>query len=275
VVGVALVYPWLGRFARLVERLVPRPAAAIVVDLPKSALSIPAVAIATGRAAAAKATIEALRLALLALRGSSRDATQDKLLTRALELARDPKKLLERTDDPARDLAARIAGVKELFLELSQYLAKVETPPSRASDLRRTRIELLHAIDHAQRLVKAAESSERRQRVEQEDELRELADPVIDALEPLATETHEIDAQWLAETAEHVRRCAKEDADRRALHRDSVLERLGRGKLEPEQADKLLAAARWIGKTPKHAARAFLHLASQLPDEDDNGDDEQ
>ena len=52
-----------------------------------------------------------------------------------------------------------------------------------------------------------------------------------------------------------------------------MLERLARGKLGPEQADKLLAAARWIGKTPKHAARAFLHLASRLPDDDDNGDD--
>lgn len=272
VLGVVLVYPWLDRFAKLVERIVPKPARAVVADLPKSSLSVPAVALESARTTAARATLEATRLAVSAMRGRSRDREEANLLRVALDLARDPKKLLARAQDPARALAERIHGLGELLTELTVYLGKIDTP-RHAGAISHERVALLHAVDHIRRLVRVAESSERKGRVEEQAELRALADPIIDALEPLIRDDIEVDSTWIARGAEAARECSREDRRRRDAHRDGVLERLGSGELEPEAADKLLGAARWVGKTPKHVARAFRYLGAgaqpELEDEDE------
>ncbi len=261
VLGVSLVYPWLDRFAKLVERIVPKPAQVVVADLPKSSLSVPAVALESARTTAAKAAREATRLAVSAMRGRSRDQAEANLLRAALELARDPKKLLERAQDPARALAERIRGLDEVLTDLTVYLGKIDAPRT-AGVVSHERVALLHAVDHIRRLVRVAESSDRKGRVEAQAELRALADPIIEAFEPLLGDDVEVDRAWIAEVMEVSRACSRADKRRRDEHRESVLERLASGALDADTADKLLAAARWVGKTPKHAARAFRYLSA-------------
>ncbi|MGH1344842.1 MAG: Na/Pi cotransporter family protein [Nannocystales bacterium] len=275
VLGVALVYPWLDRFAKLVERIVPRSAQAVVADLPKSSLSVPAVALESARMTAANAALEASRLAVSAMRGRSGDRDEANLLRVALDLAREPKKLLARSPDAARELAERIQGLDAVLTELTVYLGKIDTPRN-AGVVNHERVALLHAVDHVRRLVRVAGSSDRKGRVEEQPELRALADPTIEALEPLLADGVEVGRVWIADVAEVARRCGREDRRRRDVHREHVLERLGSGELEPGTADQLLAAARWVGKTPKHVARAFQYLGEgALPqienEEEDDG----
>jgi len=261
VLGVLLVYPWLGGFARLVERIVPRPKEAVVVDLPRSALSVPAVALQAARNGAATVTLEALRVALIALRGRDRDAPEGKLVTRALELLRDPKHLLQGDEDGAAALAKRMRGVETLLGDLEAYLGKVQTSRNRG-EVQSEHIELLHALDHVRRLLSVASSEERRGLARDEAELRALADPILESLEGLTRDVHEASAAWLVHAAPIAKACAKDDRDRRETHRHDVMRRTAAGELDAAEANRLLAASRWIGKTPKHAARALHHLAA-------------
>ena len=259
--GVLLVYPWLGRFARLVERIVPRPKETIVIDLPRAALSVPAVALQAARNGAATATLEALRVALVALRGRDRDAPEARRITRALALLRDPKQLLQGEDDGAEALAKRIRGVETLLSDLETYLGQVQTSRNRG-EVQAEHIELLHALDHLRRLLSVAQSQERRGLARDEPELRALADPILEALDGLVEDIHEASPAWLDRAAPIARACAVADRNRREAHRDDVMRRIAAGEIDAAYATRLLAASRWIGKTPKHAASALKHLAT-------------
>ena len=259
--GVLLVYPWLGRFAHLVERLVPRPKETIVVDLPRSALGVPAVALQAARNGAATATLEALRVALVALRGRDREAPEAKLLTRALELVRDPKQLIQGNDDGAEALAKRMRGVETLLSDLEAYLGKIQSPRNRG-EIEAEHIELLRGLDHARRLLSVAESEERRGLAQNEAELRALAQPIIETLAGIIEGVSEATPAWVAQAAPVAKACAKADRARREEHRYDVMRRTAEGELDAVEANRLLAASRWIGKTPKHAARALQHLAT-------------
>jgi phosphate:Na+ symporter len=258
--GVLLVYPWLGRFARLVERMVPRPTRAVEIDLPRSSLSVPAIAIESARRGAVTAATEALRVVLAALRPRSEHDENAGLFERALALARDPRELLIGEDRATRELAERLAGTEELVSELARYVDRLRTGGG-ADTIREDRVQLLHAIDHVRRLLRIVRENDRRDLVQGRPELLELAKPVVEDLTPLLESEVIRDAEWLSRAARLARDCSRADRDRRDRHRVEVLTRLADGKLDPEDAADLLAASRWIGKVSKHAARAFAHLA--------------
>mgnify|MGYP000049767093 CR=1 FL=1 len=226
--GVAVVYPWLGRFAKVVERIVPQPADALVVDLPRSALGVPAVALQAAHNATVQAARECLHIALLALRG------------------------------PSRDAGRRLHAAERSLRKIEQYLAEVQTARNRG-ELQGDHIELLRAVDHTHRLLAVAHSATRRETAQREHELRTIADPILETCAPLVDAP--LDAQWLSVANDTITACAAADRKRRRRHRDEVMRRIATGELEADEGARLLASSRWIGKTPKQAAAAFRHLS--------------
>lgn len=261
-VGVAIVFPFTHRFARLVEAIVPSHQPAVVRRLDRTALQVPAVALEAARRATAEMTTEAVELAVVSLRSAAEPEDRGAGWRRVLHILSDPRALLEGGgDDPAHALAGRMRQASAAAVEISTYLSRIRTS-AQPTGIRDEHVELLHAVDHLRRLVVTTEREDELAVIEGDADLRRLAAGVVQDLQPALARIPGADAaQSIAAAAEQLRLAAARESERREAHRVILLARLADGELEPAEAEIRLRAARWIGKVPKHAYRAFLHLA--------------
>lgn len=261
VIGVAIFFPLLERFARVVERMVP-PRHVVAVEPPsRAALQVPAMALEGARRAVADATSVALTLGYEMLRQATARSPTLPPLRRAVKVLTDPRSLLDGEDEDTRSLANRLQGLRTALDEVSAYLGRINTS-GEATALRDEHVELLHAVDHTRRLGKAIEDAERLEHVRTDPKLRSLAAEVVRNLEPLMPRVAGArDVETLAALAKDLKAIRKDESRHRDAHRVTLLARIADGELTPQDADALLSASRWIGKLPRHAHRAFLHLA--------------
>lgn len=222
--GVAIMLPWIGTFARALERLVPDRGPRLTRRLDPSVTALAPVA------------VEAAQHTL-------RDIA-------ALISERIPALIAHR-----RSLdEATAAAVRSALLEVRRFIGRVRSHPETAAEHRR-HLAALHALDHLEQLIEACD--ERLPRTP-DAEIDRAGAAFIDTLERagpwLRGEDVEPPDALLGEASAAL-------AHLRRHHRRRVLDETAAGRLEPAEGMSRLEAIRWIDRLAYHLWRAVHHMA--------------
>lgn len=221
--GVVLILPFVGRFARVVMRIVPEREQVLTRHLDATVTNVPAVAIE-----AARRTVAEIVLTLF--------AAQRKLLSRASG------------DKETLDTADAALG------EVRRFLAAVRTSPEAALEHRR-HISTLHAIDHIDRILEELKMPVAGTLMNFPQESRRIERGLDLALDWLSGTTSEVPLDsWQSIT--------EELAHTRLARRKEILEKTAIGLIDPEEAERLLDGLRWFDRIGYHTWRAIHHLAA-------------
>jgi len=242
VFGVALVLPWLARFAALVSRLVPDRGAALTRYLSAASADDAAVAVESARTT---------------------------LLMCATELADELRVMATRVGAPRERAAARVRvqRVRGALDEVRTFLLPVRSGEvdggdgDREAD-RRRHVSVLHALDHLASAVRLSERSDVVDRFAQASAvagLRRHLDQGLEALAVwgplLAPEGPADDLLALFGSVPDVRRAARRD----------VLRQLAHGAADPDVAEDDLEALAWAQALAHHLLRSVHHLREPAP----------
>ena len=258
--GVALFFPFARRFARLVKRIVPAHKLA-EVELPSTAvLQVPALALEAARKGAASAAAAALGLAVDAL-GRRGNGDDENAWRRALTSLADPRQVLTGEDEATREIFSRIKALDTAVEGVAAYLARIRTSGQPAI-LRDEHVELVHAVDHTRRLVRAIRDVQTMERIAEDQDLQRLVTRTADELSTITKRLGEKDeVDQLAATSVRLEHACDTEKERRSAYRAIVLARIADGDIDPADGDERLKISRRIGKVPKHAYRTYLHLS--------------
>gem|GEM_PF-101317 len=274
VFGVALFFPFVDRFARAVERLVPERNAVALEPPSTAVLQVPALALEAARKGAAATAREAVALCAESLRRTP-DVMVEFVPWRRILALTDPRAILTGEDEATRKLVARVRGLRVAVDDLATYLGRVRTS-GHPTPLRDEHVEILHAVDHLRRLVTAIEDADTLELTHRDPDLRRISAELADALAPIPEALDEsTEPIVLARCAGMANAAAAACARHRDAHRVITLARLADGDVTTDEADARLHAARWLGKFPKRTHRALLHLgwtAGSRPPADDPED---
>lgn len=251
--GVALLLPVVGGFARLVERMLPRREPELTRFLDRASLGVPGAAVEAARRTVAGAMAVACGVVGRALR---REAASSREVARA---RRDVSEALEQT---------------RLFLSERREPPSSRTEGSRLADV-------LHALDHAARLAERAEdwaSEDRSAALSRDGQAARAAAIAAEVLGkaaavagevaaprgPRESESSVADASAAANVAVVAagEGLSRELADLRRSHRARVLEDASRGEspLTAAEAIDHVEAVRLLDKLTLHAWRGVAHL---------------
>lgn len=273
ILGVALVFPFVNPFARLVMRVVPERGDLPTRRLDKAALQAPGLALEAAR----RTGIELGALTAQAIDGVLDYATSpvsapNNLLDRATRLVREPRRLLTGEDAAAAAVDSRLKVLDAALAELRTYLGQIH--PARASDAHREHLAIVYATDHLQRVAHAARDARMLAALALDAPLRDAADALRAELFPvgraligrssesvvarLAPDGHLDDPGVLDDEGVRaavdtlIAGCAR----RRVAHRADLLNRMAAGELDASDTDELLDANRWLAELGRCVARA-------------------
>lgn len=228
-VGVALFLPWVHRFARLVERLLPDEAGdALTARLDNSMLSIPSVALEASARALEQITLRLLDVYGEMLAGQGADTRHAKL-SHAGQALDEIYRFVGRIELPAKD--ARTGEQRLAQLHALDHLMRFRT---RLTDLSQAAVDLTEpgygwALDHSRQILALA-----RQGIETHDLFTHQ-----EALEQHATALTGVSREV----------------------RNDVLQGTTAVPESAANALKLSDTARWLERTGHHIARICHHLA--------------
>jgi len=245
VVGVAVLLPVTAGFTRLVERILPSKQTALERALDPSALENPVIVIETARRVVAGVVAQTAASVSDALGGDARGASQD-----------------------IAAAGAALSSVRDFLTELKQ------PPETEAERLHMT--SMLHALDHASRLVEAVASDEfREQQVRVARDLRAAEHCVQAMYETQAvcrsiTSESGLSAQaspigWNVSTEMEAALANLEGATRELSilerdHRSAALASVSPGQMTAADAFAQIEAARKLTQIAHHAWRSTAHL---------------
>lgn len=233
-VGALIVLPFVDRFARHVERLVPEKDPSPTQHLDDSLLHAPTVA------------LEATRRAL-------RDTTREVASTLAGVLT--PPHLPAQTELRRARAAATLDRIQRFFARI---------PPVGDEPLSNLRAGQMHAIDHLSRLLGRIEPPESVRRVLAREELRagrELCQALLTQAE--AGLGPQPSPQWL----QAVTLQSAALADLRKRQRPQLLGATSEGSATPDETLDLLDAMRWLDRIGYHTWRLCHYLETPPPAE--------
>ena len=231
--GVLFILPFTGRFARLIKRLVPEKQSPYVIELEPSLLGTPPLA------------LTAVQQVVL---------VEYSLLLNHVEAVLDPGQSRKRAD---------LQRMQAILDETQDYLDTIV--PAGKDDASRVRLlDLVHTLDHLQRLHERCEEDEDRAITARE--TRELSS--MHGL--LAHMVHEVIEAIASERWETVVRRSQE-AEQALLQqvdpqRDLIASRVADDSLTVPEATDCLEAIRWLFRVSHHVARINYHLANALMD---------
>ncbi|MEX0692098.1 MAG: Na/Pi symporter [Gemmatimonadales bacterium] len=226
VLGGLAFLPWLGRFAHLIERLVPERGPRFTQGLDRSTRAMPSVAIEAVRhtlAGVAEAVQRIARNVVLPERGAN--GVPPDVLTRAL--------------DDTRTFLGSVRGEGE------------------SADEHQRHLNALHALDHLDRLWHACRHAPKTGAF--------TADPVVEAAAREIMAALDAWSPWL-EAPDGPRPTldladvSTKQAERRRMHRTGVLDATAAGRINPADAAVALDAMRWLDRVAYHAWRTIHHL---------------
>lgn len=228
-VGVAIFLPFIGTFARWIERLLPERGPPLTRLLDDSLLAAPAVA------------LEATRRTLVDIAAKLVDLVQPMLESSATGV-----------DDGRR------AELHDAIEHTQRFYARIPSPAEHET-LAGLRITLLHATDHldrlADRLAPPAETREALLQPPLRQAVSECRKVLALALKGLGGQAPE---GWLVELAGHAEALATLQRDERL----AILRQTASGSRAPLEAMRALDAIRWLERVSNHAWRACYHLAA-------------
>ncbi len=231
--GVILILPFTGHFARMIKRLVPEKRSPYAIELEQSLLETPSLA------------LTAVQKVVLVEYG---------LLLNHIEAVLDPGQSGARAD---------LSRMQSILDETQVYLDAIV--PAGKDDASRIRmLDLVHTLDHLQRLHERCEEDEDRAITARE--TRELSS------------MHGLLAHMVHETVEaigrngwdHIVRHSRE-AEQAVIQqvdplRDLIANRVADDGIGVPQATDCLEAIRWLHRVSHHIARINYHLEKALVD---------
>ncbi len=235
VIGAILFLPLLHQIGRLILRIVPEPRPSFTRDLDKTVSTVPAVAVV-----AAHRTV-------LGVTGA------------VFEMA--SRRLLEGVDAPSTD----VDEARSALADARGFLASVRSRPDHDESYAR-HLSVLHAIDHADRLVERMVETAHLDAIERDAEVRATATALGEALavgarwcegESTSAPYAGVDDVASRDVIESV---AQQIAARRAADRPTTFARAARGEISPDEAATLDGAMRWLERLGHHASRSAHHL---------------
>ncbi len=228
--GVVMFLPWLGRFAGMIERIIPERGPSLTRHLDD-------------------ALIEEATMASDAAMRTMRDIAHE-----TFDAVR--RRLAAPKHAPPHE---RLERIDQALGEVRRYLGRIAAQPDEASKAYPTQLSMLHALDHLDELVKRCEAAGHLAWIEQDARLGELsaslARAVSDAQPGLAGD----EAAWRG--AEEIAEMSRSLGDRRRALRPTILEESARGEFSPDAALQRLDALIWIDGLGYHVWRTVHHLS--------------
>jgi phosphate:Na+ symporter len=226
--GVALFLPFTVRYAAFIERMVPDHGSALTRHLDPSVASLPAVALEVARrtvmAVAAAAFVQAHTIVTAPVRPGA--------------------------------VARHAYTHRAALAETRRFLARVRTSPDVADEHRR-HVNLLHALDHLQRLEDALDEPHHAAVVRGAGAPPQAAHRLAEALM--------VAARWCEDEqapspVEELASVSADLAERRRAHRRRLLADAAT-RVDPDEAMRSVDAMMWLDRIGYHAWRSVAHLA--------------
>jgi len=230
-VGVMILLPFIEQYARLISRIVADRTPVITRFLDTSLLSVPSVA------------VEAARRTVIDLAAALVSVTSTVLIGRHLR----------RPDQELLEAAGRAA------IDIRVFLGRIRSSPDDEREYDR-HLAVLHATDHMDRLLEALGDRPTPDSLSVDFTLEEAARGAGQGLVPALA--------WLetggkASPAPDLEPLTRWIAEKRRLHRPTVMERTAAGLVPPEISLETLDAMRWVDRAVYHVWRALHHLSTE------------
>jgi phosphate:Na+ symporter len=224
-IGVLMALPFTARFARLIVRLVPDQQGAL-----------------------------GLEPALLEQPGLALDAAQ-KALARTYSLLLTRMRTLLTTSDV--DLAENLAELEAMLDDTSAYLDRIHVRSSVGPDWDRL-MALMHALDHAQRLLDRCDDDfDRIATVRDTPELQSARDLL---LEGITAAEHAFDTHQWSAASKKTANAGTAIEGMASPFRDATVAAMARGDVEGPKGAEMMHALRWARRVSKHVASIAKYL---------------
>jgi phosphate:Na+ symporter len=224
-VGVLLLFPVIGKFAAMVERVIPEPRPSLTRNLDPSV------------AATREVAVEAARGSLLAV---------------GALLAREFVRILgEGGRARGGPPSPRVGEIGPALAEIRSFMSQVPAPSSEGDGFE-AHVSLFHAAEHMDRLE--AIRGEFAEMTPLPDALRPLTDQVVDAL------SGAFEDRVTEERVQALEALSLEVARIRKAERSLVLEETARGRLTPDEARDRIVHVLRLDRLTYHLWRAAFHL---------------
>lgn len=229
ILGVLLILPFLGPFARLIERVIPERGPGLTRYLDASVGSVPSLA------------VDAARRTVMATAGVLTDAARATL-----------------QDGPRdRALPQSLAAADRALAETRRFLSDIRSTPESPREHAR-HLDVLHTIDHLEDLIAALHKTRYLPLLAPPGAPRTLATEVRTRLAPLE--------EWLrtgegAAPVETAASLTASVAEQRRTARLDLMDGTATGTLRPDDALDQMDALRWVDRIVYHICRATLRLA--------------
>ena len=174
------------------------------------------------------------------------------------------KVLLEHIKSVLSDQSEQRVDLRELQATLDMvhaYLDKIHLQDEKSMDWQRL-IELIHTMDHMQRLHERCEEDEYRAIVARDEPI--LDDPSEDLLAGVTQISQILDDKgWdkLVHTAQQLHDKIEQDY---GPYRVMIVEQVGRGQIDVDQATRLLEAMRWMRRVTRHILQINKHYVAAI-----------
>ena len=260
-VGVAIFLPITPQFAALIERLLPEREDALKLELDPTTLQVPAVALEVARRACVQ-LLEGTAQAVSALAQAAAEAPEEHEVGLADALRKISRGQLRELGRPDTLEAAleRVQSYDGAIDRVRGFLAQVSSSPTLGRQ-HQDHVTLLHAVEHIQRLLETTQERAEVSTVHHHAPLREHALRLGEGMEAFRARTSvELDEAARQAHVQATERLSRDIAKRRALNRVQSMELAASGQVNPEQAEQLMRAMRWIDRVAFHTWRASLHL---------------
>lgn len=234
VLGVALLFPFIRRFAALVERLVPDHGPALERHLNVAATEVPAIGLV------------AARLTLAEVGGLLLDAARARL----------------GGAEPA-SVEADLQPARRALEATTRFLATLGAHEETSAEQAR-HVNALQSLDQLERLARVCAEDAPGAPLARPGDAHDMSRTLSAALEAAAAG---LTAGDVAGTAARLGAASRANADVRRAHEPALLRRTAAGHMTPDAALAELEAARWVDRMGFHGWRAVHHLQEPPPDE--------
>jgi len=225
-IGVLAVLPFTPLFARAMIRLVPEKRDVLDIELETAWLDDASLALNGVQKALAKAFERLAAQVRLALTAKS---TENEETLAELESALD---------------------------RVSEYLDRIHIPPGESPDAERL-IALMHALDHAERLLDRCDDYNRIEAVRNADALSGARTAVTDAA---ASAARALETQEWQTAVRETREAADNLGDMVTPFRETTMADMARGEIEGPKGAEMMSALRWLHRVAKHIASITHYL---------------
>lgn len=226
--GVLIFLPILGRFSRLIERIVPDKGSQFAKHLDPSVANLGPVALEAAR----------------------------RSLTEVLAVFVSRMIIVSRGQTPEREQTERFDEARAALPKATEFVARIGAESGIEAEIQH-QIGLVHAIDHLEQLGEVVDRLDDRPKIITRPEVEAVRVAVEQMLLHAASGFTE--SGWTGEpdaVAEESRRIAE---IRRGLRKD-LLERTARGALPAEASGDIIETVRWLDAIGYHTSRALHYL---------------